>query len=277
MRCRICGSENNAETISVREMMIPTRERFDYFTCLNCNCLQIKDIPCKLSAYYGNEYYSFDGAEDAPTETPVSDNTPILDVGCGSGKFLKKLRESGYGNLRGCDPFLPQDIFYGKEIKIWKKTIHEIEGQFEQIYMNDSFEHMCDPHEVMDSVHRLLTDKGMARIKIPIYPNIAFDLYGEHWYQIDAPRHIFLHSRKSMEILTAMHNLRIVEVTYDSDSSQIFRSFLYSKDIPFWEQSMSMIRETMDNNEIDEISRLTQEANEKQYGDHAVFYIVKDV
>lgn len=67
--------------------------------------------------------------------------------------------------------------------------------------MMDSFEHMTNPHEVMDSLGRLLAPKGVARIEIPVFPNIAFDMFGVNWFQLDAPRHIFLYGKKSMEIM----------------------------------------------------------------------------
>lgn len=284
MKCRICGSESIADQISVREMMIPTRERFDYFECAQCHCLQIKEIPDNLGDYYGANYYSFqppemnrekaDSDKLTADEKVALDMTPILDVGCGAGEFLCKLRETGYGNLTGCDPFLEHDISYGEEIHIYKRTIHEMEGKYDKIFMNDSFEHVTDPHEVMESIKRLLTPNGIARIAIPIYPNIAYDMFGADWYQLDAPRHIFLHSRQSMEILAGAHGLKIVEVEYNADVSQIFRSYLYSKDIPFWEQRMSMIVDDLGESEVDSIEQLSGEANEKEYGDHAIFCLM---
>lgn len=280
MKCRICGCDQVESQIYVREMMIPTREKFEYFECRNCHCLQIKDIPGNLESYYGEGYYSFREPEilhqENITDMSSLNMTPVLDVGCGSGKFLKKLYEQGYGNLKGCDPFIAHDIEYDEGIRIYKKTIHEMDGHFDMIFMNDSFEHVTDPHEVMDSVLRLLAPSGIARISIPVYPNIAYDMFGTNWYQIDAPRHIFLHSIKSMEILAKAHGLKIIDVLYDSDPSQIFRSYLYAEDIPFWDQKMSMFIDRLGRHEADEIVNLTSEANEKGYGDHAVFSVMCD-
>ena len=273
MACRICGCNEVALEVRAKEMMIPTWEEFSYFECANCHCMQIREIPENLSEYYGDSYYSYLERGDEGLDVPVTDMSPILDVGSGAGLFLKNLRKIGYGNLTGCDPFLPEDISYGENIHIYRKSIHEMEGRYSQIFFNDSFEHVTDPHEVFDSIRKLLKSNGVCVIKIPVYPNIAFDMFGADWYQMDAPRHIFLHSGDSMAYLAQAHGLRIVEIEYDSNPSQIIRSYLNSMNIPFWEQKMKTAVELLGQDEIDEIKKMSAEANEKGLGDHAVFYL----
>jgi SAM-dependent methyltransferase len=64
--CRICGSRDVGH-IEVREMMFGLRERFDYFECSVCGCLQIAKYVEDIGKYYPNDYYSFaeDGSQDS--------------------------------------------------------------------------------------------------------------------------------------------------------------------------------------------------------------------
>lgn len=57
-RCRICGAEDGLTWHEFREMMFGTRDRFPYFQCRECGCLQIAEIPRDLSKYYPPDYYA---------------------------------------------------------------------------------------------------------------------------------------------------------------------------------------------------------------------------
>ena len=45
MICRICGNDKNNKPFEVREMLYGTKEKFDYFQCAECECLQISEYP----------------------------------------------------------------------------------------------------------------------------------------------------------------------------------------------------------------------------------------
>ncbi|MDO8971391.1 MAG: hypothetical protein Q7U74_11930, partial [Saprospiraceae bacterium] len=56
--CRICNNTQGNPTFTAREMMYGSREKFEYFQCAHCGCLQITAIPPDLSKYYPPGYYS---------------------------------------------------------------------------------------------------------------------------------------------------------------------------------------------------------------------------
>lgn len=273
-KCRICGWTGETEELFVREMLYDTRDEFAYFECEQCHCLQIAKVPENLGNYYMGGYYSYRMPKGHDTKV----NGPremlrVLDVGCGAGEFLCKLAMQGYIGLVGCDPFIRNDIVYDNGVHIYKCEIHNMTGQFDFIYLNDSFEHVTDPHEVMESIKRLLSPKGIVRIKIPVYPNVAFDMFREHWFQIDAPRHIFLHSKYSMEYLAEKHGLQIIKREFDSCGEQIFRSYLYSIDISFGKQTREVVYQHFTEDDLRDLRESSEIANKNEYGDHAMFYL----
>lgn len=252
--------------------MFGTREEFDYFQCGNCGCLQICNIPENMYQYYPKNYcgylnsgniirdiisitkdkYIFNHANSIsrflnsyiPCKhmymskllewKDISLDSRILDVGCGSGEFLKYLHRLGYCNVTGVDPFVESSNKNG--VKIYGRDLRDIEGAFDFIILNHSFEHVPNPQAIIGYISRLLTMDGTCVIRIPTVSSKAWETYRENWVQLDAPRHLFLHSIKSMEILCQDVGLKIVDSYYDSSEFQFIGSEQYVRDIPLYDK-----------------------------------------
>lgn len=271
-KCRICGKEEENNFYNVKEMFLGTKENFSYFECKHCQCMQIFEFPVEIEHYYGKNYYSFEqkNIEELDFPKEIKFEQKILDVGCGSGEWLIQKAKEGYGCLYGCDPFIESDIKYGKRIEIKKGTISDMGGTFDFINFGDSFEHMEDPLEELVEVKRLMSKEGRCQISIPIYPNIAVETFGVNWYQWDAPRHFFLHSKKSMEYLCEQAGLTIEHIEYNSDIGQFVISFIYELGIPMV-QIPDNAGGVFPQEELRKFKEYTDFANKNSVGDHAVF------
>src|SRR5690606_30281969 len=119
-------------------------------------------------------------------------------------------------------------------IRVLKKSVFEIEGVFDFIMLHHSFEHMENPREVLGRLHELLADDGTLLIRVPVAGSYAWRTYGVNWVQLDAPRHLFLHTPQSMRLLAAQAGFAVEEVTYGSIDSQFWGSEQNLRGIPLW-------------------------------------------
>ena len=205
-------------------------------------------------------------------------NDSILDVGCGKGILLHKMKESGFENVLGIDPFIDDTISYPNGLKILKKDFNELDGKFDFIMFNHSFEHMENPLEVMKQSNRLLNKNKFLLLRIPVADSYAFKHYRENWCSLDAPRHLFLHTKKSIELLAKQSGFEIKKINYDSRSWQLWGSEQYSKNISLMDERSYYInpkKSIFTKNEIDEFEKRVIELNKNGEGDQAEFYLQK--
>lgn len=317
--CRICTSEITRE-FEAREMMHGFRDTFMYQECGACGCVQIKNIPDNLPKYYPSNYYSYliakksilsgiremirsvkdkyaifkkgllgnilwnlvpgDLRIQALSKLDIRSDTKILDVGCGSGDLLKKLEKTGCKKLIGIDPYLKEDTVYSQNLKILSKDFLEVDEKFDLIMMHHSFEHMHNPKEIFSHIATVLEDTGICMIRIPVADSWAYKYYASEWVQLDAPRHFYLHTDNSIEILCSASQLELVDKWRDSNELQFYGSEQYQKNIPlFDERSYHVARKSsiFDNSTIKEFKLKAKKLNEANQGDQAVYLIRKKV
>jgi len=239
--CRVCFASGEFQTWLAIEMFFGTKDKFKYFECPVCETLQIEEFPDNIEKYYAHDYYSYQVPQIKPVRYgAAADTRMILDVGCGAGTWLCYLASEGCTNLYGCDPFIEKNLTYANGVKIKKCTIHEIGGSYDVIHLFHSFEHMPDPREAFKSFDRLLKrgrgdqkEDPKIEIAIPVFPNAAFDVYGPYWYQMDPPRHYFLHSVKSMKMLAEENGFNVSSVQYIGSGKQFYVSRMYQLGVPY--------------------------------------------
>jgi SAM-dependent methyltransferase len=156
----------------------------------------------------------------------------FLDVGCGAySNWLATLARLGFHNLTGADPFIASDQQYGA-IRIFKRELNNIEGKFDLITLHHSLEHMPQQLEVLQAARARLKEGGTCLVRIPIVSSLAWEKYGVNWVELDAPRHLYLHSLGSITDIARRAGLVLTDIVYDSLSLEFFGSEQYLRDIP---------------------------------------------
>jgi len=162
----------------------------------------------------------------------TSFDSSFLDVGCGSHSWwLNGLNELGFTSLLGADPYIEKTCS-SEDVTILKAPIQKVTGQFDLISFHHSFEHVADPFETLVSARNMLSPHGTCLLRIPIVSSEAWEKYGINWVELDAPRHLFLHSIRSISFLAEQAGLEIYQTVFETDEFEIYGSKQYELDIP---------------------------------------------
>jgi predicted SAM-dependent methyltransferase len=305
--CNICHATLN-DTFIVREMMLGTRDEFAYAQCPVCKTIQIIDIPASIENYYPPYYYSFQHIIPQLKRLPflkrlfqntrirkkyrksnnetfgylrplgILPSQKILDIGCGKGKLVCDMYNLGFTHIQGIDKYIPQEYDYGNGVKIFNKDLSELQNNsYDLLMMHHVFEHMDDPYGEFAKCFNLLKKGGYLLVRIPIIGK-AWELYGKDWVQLDAPRHFFIHTVQSINMLAEKTGFVVDDIIYDSTGFQFWGSELYKRDIPLLNASTKKYVSAEDFFPADELAKYNTTANElnrQQQGDQAIFYLRK--
>jgi 2-polyprenyl-3-methyl-5-hydroxy-6-metoxy-1,4-benzoquinol methylase len=142
----------------------------------------------------------------------------LLDVGAGTGDFLKVAKEKGW-QVHGMEPNKnAAKLALEKGIDL-KASLNDFEGkQFDVVTLWHVLEHIPDLEETILKLAALVKPQGTLIIAVPNFKSFDARHYGKFWAAYDVPRHLWHFSKKSMKNLFAenFHLKKIEPMIFDS-------------------------------------------------------------
>lgn len=207
--------------------------------CRRCSLVFLNprpDLPSLTALYPKDSYYAYQDCFDKPpalklflsnlllkieTKDPVfKDPGTLLDVGCGSGVFLEKMRDVGWKTSGVEISFEAAEIGRKNGLDIFRGTLHEAsyaDDSFDYIRLNHSLEHILDPNETLREIHRILKPSGKLLIGVPNIGGLSFRIFGPWWYYLCPPVHVFHYTPETLSRLLEMNGFLPKKITYNSN------------------------------------------------------------
>ncbi len=147
---------------------------------------------------------------------PYRNGGKLLDVGCGGGVFLERMRDFGWDV---CGLELAADVARRVEqrtgITVHVGTLPHRDFQpesFDAVTLWHVLEHVPNPRELLASAADLLRPNGLLVIEVPNIDSRTFAEFGPHWYGLELPRHFQHFNPKTLAGMLPDGAFRNVEV-----------------------------------------------------------------
>lgn len=232
----------------------------------------------RLVAQLGADYFPYPW--DWFRQAGVGLDSAILDVGCGQGKLLRTLRAQGFRRLHGADPFIDAPIVE-PHLQIDRCELAEVQGEFDLVMLHHSLEHVPDMHAQLLAAARRCRAGGHVLVRLPIADGRGWRQYGEHWFALDAPRHLNIPSRRALQALAARCGLQTESVVCDMDAVCSWASELYQRGLPYMDAQGRVVGDPghplnpFSAAETADFKRRAAQANAADEGDTACFVFRK--
>jgi SAM-dependent methyltransferase len=270
--CPVC-SENNCVSLINSEDFFLTKEQFNIVECQNCaiKFTYPRPDPEILQNYYRSpNYISHTNTKKGFIETLyylirkltlktkirlirkfiISGN--VLDIGCGTGEFLKETKRQGYYSI-GIEPNSRARDIAMKQNGLFVIEEKEIENLpphiFDIITMWHVLEHFSNLKSSIYQIQKLLKKNGILVIAVPNSDSWDARHYQKYWAAYDLPRHLYHFNQKSLVNLFHRNGFILVNTKpmifdsfyicllsekYKTGKSNFFKAFMNGLYSNFW-------------------------------------------
>lgn len=238
VNCDICGEDDTELLFKIKDRAYGLPVEFRVNKCQNCDLVYLNPrlskremrrlypeehrprepaITNKMLRFIWHSYLRlFAGAdlwslEDFP-------KGKVLDVGCGSGRYLKTLKDEGY-ETHGVE-ISSLAVEHAKKLglNVFTGELREAkfpDKHFDLIIFRQSLEHMHSPSEALKEAHRILKDNRRLVIGVPNASSMEAKMFGKYWYNWDMPGHLYFFSPHTLTLLLEKCGFSITKIDYE--------------------------------------------------------------
>ena len=237
--CPVCGGGDIKHFINTVEThgkkVAGTKKKYNYLRCLKCEAIFLNEVTLE-NEIYRKHYLSIDencGFIKSNIENIYSymnnsakkwlifsfvkkrKKKSILDIGCGNGLFLNSFSDDW--EKYGTDLLKNKRIKGGGHVKYLYGDVLKINFKkryFSAITMWHVLEHISDPVKLLNKSRKFLRKNGCLFLSTPNSSSYGMSLGKENWFHLDAPRHLVIYNKRSIQALLERTGYHIIKEVY---------------------------------------------------------------
>jgi SAM-dependent methyltransferase len=158
---------------------------------------------------------------------PASATGTILDFGCGSGRFLVRMKAAGWSPIgMEPDPNAAANLRHELGFPVYE-SLDDLERQqlrFDRIVLSHVIEHLSDPIDTIARLGNMLSSDGQLIVTTPNAESLGSRWFRTHWRGLEPPRHFNVFTSASLKQAMIRAGLVVDEI---STHSRLARGIFY--------------------------------------------------
>ena len=267
--CPVCGGSAHLE-FTGSDLLFDKPGDYHYACCTECAAVFQAPMPDneQIASFYPDEYEQYQPERSKPANNfekgalkavhgydhldvpgvyillgqlfgrtkyrntpPFRSGRQALDIGCGNGKFLGKLRILGWE---------PQGVEFNEgAVNVCRDnglTVSHGDLQsagfpdesFDMVSARHVIEHIPDPDRFIAEIARILKPGGYFYIRTPNSKALGRKVFAKYWFPNDVPRHLVLFSRTNLTLLAGRYGLAKLRAVTLSSPKAVLNSIDYA-------------------------------------------------
>lgn len=212
--CPACSQNQATSFFEVTDHFL-SKEVFNLLKCESCGLVYTTPRPSleKIGDYYKSEDYVSHSSTKKGLVNSVYNKVrnytlnqkvklvkrlvsgrDLLDVGAGTGHFLKRAQDNGFTVL-GLEPDEDARTVAGEQNKVTLQTLDSLYSleptSYDCVTMWHVLEHVYNLQEDTKQIASLIKENGVWIIAVPNHTSFDGTHYGPYWAAYDVPRHLY--------------------------------------------------------------------------------------
>ena len=235
--CYACGSQRATHFMDAQDDLTGKPGRFRFVRCEDCALVyQNPRIAAdRIADWYDDEYIAHRKKSDFGLLTPLyrwamdrhdrrkaalvrryvvlDASSRVLDLGCGAGTFLARVKATTGAHATGVDfkdlsglPWMNAIDF-----RCGRPQEQRFDRPFDLITLWHFLEHDYQPQATLAQARDWLAQRGRMVIEVPRLDSVSFRAFGNRWPGLQAPQHTVLYSRGTLLAMVERAGLEVIE------------------------------------------------------------------